>query len=235
VWVARPPLPVRRGWHEVPISEENARSLVALANAVTVRPDLASLWSAAGDTCAANGFHGLAVERYRRALAMEPDHPEDRDGLAGSLMATGRLTEAVAEYRELFARFPGYAGTHPRALVSAARCAALLATEAEEGQALTADQRRELRLAALGWLRAWVRASPQDEIEAVRLSHDPALRGVREWPLFAALPSNEMPRWTALWDDVRAVYARSPKRYIVDPPPVPPADAYPIAPLPRAK
>ena len=48
----------------------------------------------AGDGFAAQGLHGEALERYRRALEMEPTNPFARQGTARSLLALGRAEEA---------------------------------------------------------------------------------------------------------------------------------------------
>ena len=48
----------------------------------------------AGDGYAAQGLHGEALERYRRALAMEETNPYARQGIARSLLALGRPDEA---------------------------------------------------------------------------------------------------------------------------------------------
>ena len=48
----------------------------------------------AGDGFAAQGLHGEALERYRRALDMEETNPYARQGIARSLLALGRADEA---------------------------------------------------------------------------------------------------------------------------------------------
>jgi tetratricopeptide (TPR) repeat protein len=48
----------------------------------------------AGDGFAAQGLHGEALERYRRALEMELTNPYARQGIARSLLALGRPDEA---------------------------------------------------------------------------------------------------------------------------------------------
>jgi tetratricopeptide (TPR) repeat protein len=48
----------------------------------------------AGDGFAAQGLHGEALERYRRALEMEETNPYARQGIARSLLALGRADEA---------------------------------------------------------------------------------------------------------------------------------------------
>ncbi|MFL5478615.1 MAG: tetratricopeptide repeat protein [Gemmatimonadaceae bacterium] len=48
----------------------------------------------AGDGFAAQGLHGEALERYRRALDMEETNPYARQGIARSLLALGRPDEA---------------------------------------------------------------------------------------------------------------------------------------------
>ena len=48
----------------------------------------------AGDGFAAQGLHGEALERYRRALETEPTNPFARQGMARSLLALGRAEEA---------------------------------------------------------------------------------------------------------------------------------------------
>ena len=48
----------------------------------------------AGDGYAAQGLHGEALERYRRALEMEETNPYARQGIARSLLALGRPDEA---------------------------------------------------------------------------------------------------------------------------------------------
>ena len=48
----------------------------------------------AGDGFAAQGLHGEALERYRRALEMEESNPFARQGTARSLLALGRADEA---------------------------------------------------------------------------------------------------------------------------------------------
>jgi tetratricopeptide (TPR) repeat protein len=48
----------------------------------------------AGDGFAAQGLHGEALERYRRALDLEPANPFARQGTARSLLALGRAEEA---------------------------------------------------------------------------------------------------------------------------------------------
>jgi len=48
----------------------------------------------AGDGFAAQGLHGEALERYRRALDMEDSNPYARQGIARSLLALGRADEA---------------------------------------------------------------------------------------------------------------------------------------------
>src|SRR5712671_954887 len=48
----------------------------------------------AGDGFAAQGLHGEALERYRRALDMEATNPFARQGIARSLLALGRPDEA---------------------------------------------------------------------------------------------------------------------------------------------
>src|SRR3981081_3833506 len=47
----------------------------------------------AGDGFAAQGLHGEALERYRRALEMEPTNPFARQGTERSLLALGRAGE----------------------------------------------------------------------------------------------------------------------------------------------
>jgi tetratricopeptide (TPR) repeat protein len=48
----------------------------------------------AGDSFAAQGLHGEALERYNRALGMEEGNPYARQGAARSLLALGRADEA---------------------------------------------------------------------------------------------------------------------------------------------
>lgn len=48
----------------------------------------------AGDGFAAQGLHGEALERYRRAIDMEESNPYARQGIARSLLALGRPEEA---------------------------------------------------------------------------------------------------------------------------------------------
>jgi tetratricopeptide (TPR) repeat protein len=48
----------------------------------------------AGDGFAAQGLHGEALDRYRRALQMEETNPYARQGIARSLLALGRAEEA---------------------------------------------------------------------------------------------------------------------------------------------
>jgi tetratricopeptide (TPR) repeat protein len=48
----------------------------------------------AGDGFAAQGLHGEALDRYRRALEAEPANPFARQGTARSLLALGRAEEA---------------------------------------------------------------------------------------------------------------------------------------------
>ncbi len=48
----------------------------------------------AGDSFAAQGLHGEALERYRRALGMEEGNSYGRQGAARSLLALGRAEEA---------------------------------------------------------------------------------------------------------------------------------------------
>jgi tetratricopeptide (TPR) repeat protein len=48
----------------------------------------------AGDSFAAQGLHGEALERYRRALTLEPANSYGRQGAARSLLALGRAEEA---------------------------------------------------------------------------------------------------------------------------------------------
>ena len=48
----------------------------------------------AGDGFAAQGLHGEALERYRRALEMEEGNTYARQGIARSLLALGRAEEA---------------------------------------------------------------------------------------------------------------------------------------------
>jgi len=48
----------------------------------------------AGDGFAAQGLHGEALERYRRAIEMEPTNTYARQGTARSLLALGRAEEA---------------------------------------------------------------------------------------------------------------------------------------------
>jgi tetratricopeptide (TPR) repeat protein len=48
----------------------------------------------AGDGFAAQGLHGEALERYRRALELEETNPYARQGIARSLLALGRPDEA---------------------------------------------------------------------------------------------------------------------------------------------
>jgi tetratricopeptide (TPR) repeat protein len=48
----------------------------------------------AGDGFAAQGLHGEALDRYRRALEAEPTNPFARQGTARSLLALGRAEEA---------------------------------------------------------------------------------------------------------------------------------------------
>jgi len=48
----------------------------------------------AGDGFAAQGLHGEALERYRRAVEMEESNPYARQGIARSLLALGRPDEA---------------------------------------------------------------------------------------------------------------------------------------------
>jgi tetratricopeptide (TPR) repeat protein len=48
----------------------------------------------AGDSFAAQGLHGEALERYRRALTLEDANPYARQGAARSLLALGRADEA---------------------------------------------------------------------------------------------------------------------------------------------
>jgi tetratricopeptide (TPR) repeat protein len=48
----------------------------------------------AGDGFAAQGLHGEALERYRRALDLEAANPFARQGMARSLLALGRAEEA---------------------------------------------------------------------------------------------------------------------------------------------
>jgi len=48
----------------------------------------------AGDGFAAQGLHGEALDRYRRALDMEDSNPYARQGIARSLLALGRADEA---------------------------------------------------------------------------------------------------------------------------------------------
>ena len=47
-----------------------------------------------------------AAEQFRRVLAIDPEHREARENLAGMLASLGRYDEAIAHYRDAVTRSP---------------------------------------------------------------------------------------------------------------------------------
>lgn len=66
----------------------------------------------AGNTLFADGYYGRAAERYREALAADPEHLYALRGLARSLHKAGRHDEALATYDDVIARQPDFAATY---------------------------------------------------------------------------------------------------------------------------
>jgi tetratricopeptide (TPR) repeat protein/ferredoxin len=80
----------------------------------------------------------IAAEGFRQVLAIDPDHREARENLAGMLASLGRWDEAVALYREAIASAPGDADL----VVLLAR--ALLEKGDREGALAAAERALEL-------------------------------------------------------------------------------------------
>ena len=75
-------------------------------------PDSAVLAYNWGIIHAIQGNPERAIEKFRRALTLEPAHREARENLAGMLAQTGHLEEAAALYREAIAASPQDADLH---------------------------------------------------------------------------------------------------------------------------
>ena len=63
------------------------------------QPELAGHYRQGQVVLQDRGLHGLALAKYREALALAPDDVPARLGLAMTLLETGRLAEAETEFR----------------------------------------------------------------------------------------------------------------------------------------
>ena len=119
--------------------------------------------------------------------------------------------------------------------VAAARSALVLAHDTGEATArLTEGERRELRRAALRWLREWLNESPTG-LELFLVKRDPAFRPVRDPAARDQLPPDERAEWRDLWEAVHSARGTGHQRYAffgdpVEPPPPGPRE---VAPPPR--
>jgi tRNA A-37 threonylcarbamoyl transferase component Bud32 len=209
-----PPSPRERTDVERGPTGHHSRWLMAISNALALRPDLGPLWGWGADAAAKGGEYELAADWYRRALVIGSERHEFRSGLADSLMNCGQVAAALPEYRKAFADTAD-ADQLPAALANAARCAAYLATEHPEGNELGPEQRRALRLEAMGWVRRWMRAALRSGLEVFILRHDPAFAGVRDPQFLDALPPDEMARWMNLWEDLRTMKTEGDQEFVI--------------------
>ncbi len=98
---------------------EAHRILERIRPQVTVMPD----WSRQVDLLLATcyelrGEPDRQLAAYRRALAVDPLWLLPRLGLAATLAATGKLDEALQEYRQILPRVPGVAPSMARLLIA---------------------------------------------------------------------------------------------------------------------
>ncbi|HEX3886822.1 MAG TPA: sulfotransferase [Phenylobacterium sp.] len=78
-----------------------SRARQRLETVVTHAPDLAPAQHNLGVVCQKLGAWPEAAEAYGRAVALQPQAPASRVGLAAALAALGRGAEAIAQHREL--------------------------------------------------------------------------------------------------------------------------------------
>jgi serine/threonine protein kinase len=229
-----------------PVLDESAvRTIAATERALTLRPDLAVLWVISGRSLASAGHHGLAAERYRQAVQLDPADQFSHVRLAEALANAGRVGEAVEVYRATLRAFPRLtlataspvaAGVGSPLRVAAARAALVLAHDAGAATArLGEGERRELRRDALRWLREWLSESPPTYLNLFLVKRDPAFRPVRDPTARDQLPPDERAEWRDLWEAVYSARGTGPQRYafigdLVEPLPGPRE----VAPPPRA-
>lgn len=176
---------------------ENCERLIALDRRLPLvaegrdEPSTAREWLQVYDLCRQKKLYASALRALERAFELEP-----------------ALTVDVGEFQ----RF------------NAACCAALVvAGEGDEGAGSSAEERARCREVAHRWLRAelesltkTLRADPSPLRERARQMlenwpRDPTLAGVRDAVALAAMPADEGDRFRALWREVEALLAETPR------------------------
>jgi tetratricopeptide (TPR) repeat protein len=97
------------------IAQQRGRNELAvelIGNAIAHNDHVADFHCNLGNALGAIGRLGEAQAHYRRAIALEPGHPESRNNLGNLLKDQGQLTEAEGQFRRALALRPGYAEAH---------------------------------------------------------------------------------------------------------------------------
>jgi arylsulfatase A-like enzyme/predicted Zn-dependent protease len=99
---------MNRAREEVQAEREDA-ALGLLTEVIASDPKVVDAWYMMGNLYFKKHDWAQAAEHYRRALAMRPDHDYAMIGLADTLVATGRIDDAVVGYRRFLEKDPGNA------------------------------------------------------------------------------------------------------------------------------
>jgi tetratricopeptide (TPR) repeat protein len=93
-----------RSWMQKAVVFENAsdrtRALDAYGRAAEVTPTLADAWLAWGTALADDGQHAVALEKFERAMALDPREPVAPFNRGNSLSRLHRLDDALASYEK---------------------------------------------------------------------------------------------------------------------------------------
>jgi len=77
-----------------------------LEEAVRLDPGRAAAHNLLGSALAIVGRSGEAIEQFQRALELQADFVNARFNLANALLKSGRLDEAIENYRQVAAALP---------------------------------------------------------------------------------------------------------------------------------
>jgi len=80
--------------------------------ACELAPGDAACWELLGDVLCAQGDKAMAVQRYRQALAIDPDRIDARRSLGLLLIAANHPGEAMAEFEHILRRQPAHVDVH---------------------------------------------------------------------------------------------------------------------------
>jgi tetratricopeptide (TPR) repeat protein len=217
------------------LAEPEVRTIAAAECALTLRPDLAVLWVLSAKAYLDGGHYGLAANRYRQAVRLDPADQQSHVRLAEALVNAGRVGEAVEVYRATLRAFPRllltttspFAEVRPvgsAVRVAAARTALVLAHDTDEATArLGAGERRELRRDARRWLSEWLTQSPPTGLDLFLVKRDPAFLPVRDPAARDQLPPDERAEWRDLWEAIHSARGTGDWRYALVGDPVEPS------------